>query len=62
MPLTLDGKVFKTVAELRAALAKLDPILEIQAEHPPFTGVELRLGRKLTIMSPKTKTRPVEGQ
>jgi hypothetical protein len=58
MPLLLQERTYTTVAQLRAALAHLDPTLEVQAEHPPYTGVQLRLGRKLTIAAPKIKERP----
>lgn len=45
----------RTIAELRIAVARMDPQVVIQTENPPFkSGVELHLdGLILTIKAPK---------
>lgn len=54
MPVPIQNRILVTVAELRAALAPLDPTLLVVAEHPPFDGIQLVVdARRVLIRSPK---------
>ena len=57
MPIPLEHRTLKTVADLRKALQDLDPTLELQTQNPPYTGIRLVVnGHRLEIKSPRNAT------
>ena len=54
MPLLLQERTYTTVAQLRAALAHLDPDMLVQTQNPPYHGVMLAIdGNRVTLRAPK---------
>lgn len=47
-------RLLATVADLRAALAELDPTYSVQGQLAPFNGVVLEInGRTVTVRAPR---------
>lgn len=54
MQLLLQERTYTTVAELRAALAHLDPTMLVQTQNPPYHGVMLAVdGNRVTLRAPR---------